>query len=283
MRGPLGPWRTTRRRAVAIVVSALHRVESESSEWPTDPGALSERTTLTIVTDPKDIRVTTGAAPRVLWTRRCRRRCLLALIAALACWLLVHLAWIIGDGVIDEGRTADVAVILGNRVDPSGQPSPWLRARLDRGLSLYRAGRVRALIVSGGLGVEGHEEATVMKRYLVERGVPAARVLEDRDGYNTFRTANNTRALMRARGDRSAFVVSQYYRVARSKLALRRAGVCEVYGARARLELGPRDLWSVSRELLALPLYYLRWDFERAGAENICLSNHVSIHASAVS
>ncbi len=271
------------RAGVAVVCTGRAGVGELAPEWPARPGALSEQKTRTTVTDPKDIRARAGAAPRALWTRRCRRRCLLAIVAALSCWLLVHLAWIVGDGMIDEGRTADIAVILGNRVDPSGEPSPWLRARLDRGLSLYRAGRVRALVVSGGLGVEGHEEATVMKRYLVERGVPAARVLEDRDGYNTFRTANNTRALMRTRGDRSAFVVSQYYHVARSKLALRRAGVCEVYGARARLELGPRDLWSVSRELLALPLYYLRWDFERAGAENICLSSHIDQRASAVS
>ena len=210
---------------------------------------------------------------RAAAARRCRRRCLLALAASLAAWLLVHLVWIVGDGLVDEGRTADVAVVLGNRVEPSGEPSPWLRARLDRGLSLYRAGRVQAVIVSGGLGVEGHEEATVMKRYLVERGVPRARVLEDRDGYSTFRTANTVGRLMRARGDRSAFVVSQYYHVARSKLALRRAGVCEVYGARARLELGPRDLWSVGRELVALPLYYLRWDYPKGARDRVCPSS----------
>lgn len=196
-------------------------------------------------------RAASGRRGRVL---RALRRAL----AVLLLWPLVHTLVIVGDGLRDEGREADVAVIFGNRVDEDGAPSPWLRERLDRGLSLYRAGRVKSLIVSGGLGREGHEEAEVMRRYLESRGVPSARVIEDRDGYDTYRTARNVREIMTARGYRSAFVVSQYYHISRSKLALRRWGVDEVYGARARLSIGPRDPWSLAREFLGYYVYLAR-------------------------
>ena len=162
------------------------------------------------------------------------------------------------SGLLAEPARSDAAVILGNKVERSGRPSPHLRARLDRGLELYRAGTVRWLIVSGGLGVEGFQEADVMGDYLEARGVPPERVLRDPEGVTTFATAQNTRRLFAERGLESAVVVSQYFHVPRARIALRRAGVEQVSGAAARLEVGRREPYSLLRELAALPYYALR-------------------------
>ena len=180
--------------------------------------------------------------------------------AALAAPVVLPLGWLIADGARDDAGQADVAVILGNKVHPSGQPSQHLRERLQRGLALFESGEVQHVIVSGGLGVEGHEEAEVMARWLVERGVPRERIVIDREGNTTWDTASHAAAIMRERGWISACVVSQYFHLTRSKLALRRNGVEDVRGVRAELNLTRKELYSLAREVAGLYYYALRQD-----------------------
>ncbi|MEZ6186632.1 MAG: YdcF family protein [Planctomycetota bacterium] len=190
--------------------------------------------------------------------RRRRWRRLLLLGAAPA---LLPLGWLVGDGLVDDSGAADVAVVLGNKVHPSGIPSQHLRERLERALALFREGRVQALLVSGGLGREGHQEADVMARWLIERGVPAERVLRDPHGNTTHDTALNAARIMGERGWTRALVISQYFHLTRAKLALRRAGVADVQGAHAELNLTWKEPYSLAREVAGLYYYALRRDF----------------------
>jgi vancomycin permeability regulator SanA len=161
------------------------------------------------------------------------------------------------DGLTDELRPVDVAVVPGNRVDPDGQPSPWLKTRLDRTVELYRQGLFANVIVSGGLGSEGFDEAAVMMDYLVSAGIPKSRILIDSGGADTYATAVNAAALMDAHGWKSAMVVSQYYHVPRTRLALQRCGLQTVYGAHAE-GFTYRGLVILAREVIASPVYAFR-------------------------
>lgn len=163
-------------------------------------------------------------------------------------------AALLADGLTDERGASDVAVVLGNRVGPDGRPSPRLRARLDRAIELHRQGRVRAVIASGGTGREGYDEAVAMRNYLVQHGVPASAVIVDSAGVDTRATAVNAPAIMQSRGWRSATVVTQYFHVPRSKLALRQQGVDEVRGAHPAY-FEPRDLYSIPREVVGYVAY----------------------------
>lgn len=181
--------------------------------------------------------------------------------AAAAGVLLSGCAAIAWAGCQDDPRPADVAVVLGNRVWPGGQPSPALAARLDEGLALWRAHAVKALIVSGGVEAGGRlggelDEAQVMHAYLVAHGVPDAAIVIDPFGDNTELTGRNTAAIMRARGWRSVIAVSQFYHVPRTRLALRRAGLTDVRGAHARY-LCTGDFIALPREVAAYPVYWL--------------------------
>jgi len=101
-------------------------------------------------------------------------------------------------------------------------------------------------------------EAEAMKRYLVEHGVPADAVVEDRGGENTYLTARFTADYMQQHGLRSVIAVSQYYHISRSKLALRRFGIAEVRGAHAAMVLEPREPWSLLRELVGYYTYLFK-------------------------
>lgn len=188
---------------------------------------------------------------RVLpWLRR--------LMLVLTAWALVHLAAISVDGCSDEDAPADLAVVLGNHVAADGTVSGRLVRRLDRALELYQQGKVPTIIVSGGRDPGSPFEAEAMKRYLVDRGVPADAVVEDRGGENTYLTARFTAEYMQQHGLRSVIAVSQYYHISRSKLALRRFGVAEVRGAHAVMVIEPREPWSLLRELVGYYTYLLK-------------------------
>lgn len=177
--------------------------------------------------------------------------------ALLALWALVHLLVVCVDGCTDDDLPADVAVVLGNHVSPDGVASRRLALRLDRAVTLYRAGLTRTIIVSGGQDPGSPTEPAVMKRYLVDHGIPADAVVEDPSGINTHATAKFVAAYLRARGLRSAIAVSQYYHITRAKLALRRFGV-DATGAHAPLELETREPWSLLRELVGFYTYLFK-------------------------
>jgi uncharacterized SAM-binding protein YcdF (DUF218 family) len=177
-----------------------------------------------------------------------------ALIGALALFLASVAVEL--DGHRERGGRADVAVILGSRVNDDGQPSVRLSARLERGLQVWREHRAPRLIVSGGI-FRGMDEARAMKVWLLAHGVPDSVVTEDPHGRTTWETARFTRAWLTHHGGRSAIAVSQYFHLPRCRLAFYRHGIRGVGTA------GPdfaewRDFYSAPREVLGLVEYALR-------------------------
>lgn len=161
------------------------------------------------------------------------------------------------DGLNEQVVQADLAVVPGNTVDPDGTPSRRLRGRLERALELYRSGHCKAILVSGGVGSEGFDEARVMQTYLLERGVPPEQVYTDSQGLNTFATARFTATLVQAHGWNGPLLVSQFFHLSRFKLALKQQGVPAGGQAHSRLyEL--RDVYATFREVFAYLGYVLR-------------------------
>lgn len=177
---------------------------------------------------------------------------LLILVAILFIWFIIHTTFVIIDGLNDELKSVDVAVVLGNKVETNGQPSERLRARLDKSVVLYDKGYYTFIIVSGGIGKEGFDEAKVMKSYLIDKGIPEGKIIEDNNGYNSHMTAQNTSKIMDELELDSAMVITQYFHVTRTKLAFRKMDIKEVSSAHAKIfEL--RDIYSIIREF---PAYY---------------------------
>lgn len=178
-------------------------------------------------------------------------------LAACAAYALAIVA-IALDGLVDERAPCDVAVVLGAKVRVDGTPSVQLTDRLTGGLHAWQRGEARFVMVSGGLGREGHDEARVMAAWLAARSVPRERIIVDSDGWTTWHTAVNTRRVLDERGWSSALVVSSYYHVPRARLAFERAGVPRVATARAPFRLALRDVLSLPREVVGWVWYRVR-------------------------
>jgi vancomycin permeability regulator SanA len=182
--------------------------------------------------------------------RRAGRSPVVAMLAAAAGWALVFpMLQMLFFGTTDYRRPADVAVVFGARVYANGQPSPLLRDRIRTAVDLYRAGLVPLLVMSGGDGADGHNEAAVMRDTAVANGVPAAAIEVDPDGVTTEATVANTLALLDPTGAHPLRImaVSQAYHLPRVKLAYQVAGT-DVF------TVPTTDLQPIG----AMPLYVLR-------------------------
>jgi vancomycin permeability regulator SanA len=185
-----------------------------------------------------------------------KRRAIIALGVALGLPLLGTAILFIA-GLRDEVGKADVALVLGSKVERDGTPSARLRARLDRTLELYRAGNFSKIITSGGVGKEGFDEASVMRDYLVANGIPREHVIVDSSGTNTFASAKNTLQIAHQHAFNSVLVVSQYFHIPRAKMALHRFGISTVYTAHAHC-FEFRDIYSSFREFFGYLSYLFR-------------------------
>lgn len=170
-------------------------------------------------------------------------------------WFAIHIAYTITDGLKDEGKSADVAVILGTTVNTDGTLSERLEKRLECGLKLFQDKRVKNIIVSGGFGKEGFFEGDKMKQYLVGKGVPESLVIVDNKGNNTTATVANVLHMKDSLQYDSLIVVSQYFHLTRTKMLFKKEGFENVSSA------GPkyfeyRDFYSLFREFFAY--YYDR-------------------------
>jgi len=175
-------------------------------------------------------------------------------------WIAGHIIYITIDGMNDRGDKADVAIILGNAVHPDGTLSSWLKGRVDAALKLYREGRVKKIFASGGIAMsadeEGYPEGDAMKEYLVAHGVPAADIIADNYGRNTYLTAKDFIEWNRQYHYTSAIIVSQFYHITRSKYIFRKLGFKNVGNATSR-DFGWGDIGSTLREVPALYKYMI--------------------------
>ena len=191
-------------------------------------------------------------------------RLLMQLVALVVLAFVLTSIYVVYDGLNDQGDTADCAVVLGHALRTDGQPGPILQARLDRAVLLYRDKKVPLLIVSGGQEPGGVDEAAGMASYLEVQGVPARAILEDHHGAHTAETARDVAAFMRARNLHSVIVVSHYYHITRTKLALRHEGIPTVGQAHVGTVVRD-DIFNLARETAAL-WYYLFQDYLQPAA-----------------
>ena len=182
-----------------------------------------------------------------------KRKALKQLFYIFIIWFFGHLIYSSIDGLLDNNEKADLAVILGNKVNSDGSLSERLQKRVECGLQLYKNKRVSKILVSGGFGKEGFYEGTKMKDYLIKKGVPEAAILVDNKGNNTLATVENTLKLKDSLKFKSLIIVSQYFHITRTKMLFKKRNFNQVSGVSPNyFEI--RDLYSLTREFFA---YYL--------------------------
>ncbi|NUU22746.1 MAG: DUF218 domain-containing protein [Streptomycetaceae bacterium] len=167
---------------------------------------------------------------------------------------LAPVTWVyaVGNGrirTVSDVPATPVALVLGAGIW-GDQPSRLLARRLDVAIELFRAGKVKVLLVSGDNGTADYNEPDVMRRYLVERGVPEKQVVPDYAGFSTWDSCVRAKRIF---GVDKAIVVSQQFHLRRA-LALCDAAGLDAYGVgddSMHGELVGPTLFGGAREIVA--------------------------------
>ncbi|WP_307854708.1 ElyC/SanA/YdcF family protein [Micromonospora sp. C31] len=117
---------------------------------------------------------------------------------------------------------APVALVLGTRVLPDGTPSPFLLGRLEVAHRLFTTGKVSAILVTGDNMTAEYDEPGAMRRWLIEQGVPADKVVRDHAGFDTYDSCARAKRIF---GVDRATVVTQSFHLPRAVTVCRQLGI----------------------------------------------------------
>ncbi|MCX4551262.1 YdcF family protein [Streptomyces sp. NBC_01387] len=188
--------------------------------------------------------------PRLPRTRRGRRRAVQATV--LGCVLaLAPATWMFattGDRIrtAADVPSADVAVVFGAGLQ-QGEPSPYLAHRLDAAVGLYRAGKVKVVLVTGDNSRTEYDEPDAMRAYLVKHGVPDSKVVSDFAGFDTWDSCVRAKKIF---GVDRAVLISQGFHIRRALALCESAGI-ESYGVGVNAVHDATWYYGGAREVLA--------------------------------
>lgn len=141
--------------------------------------------------------------------------------AAVAITIWLHALDLLGH---PPQRAADAALVLGNRAYRDGKPNPCLTGRVDSGIALAKQGRVRQLVLSGGIDKEdGRIEAEVMQQHARDAGYTGRLLLEPVSS-TTRENLSMSRVVLQTAGVKSVIIVSEPYHLWRVERLARAAG-----------------------------------------------------------
>lgn len=115
-----------------------------------------------------------------------------------------------------------VALVFGAGYWPDGTPSDILRDRVAAAVELYRAGRVRKLLLSGDNRFVHYNEPARMRELALSQSVPDEDIVLDYAGRRTYDTCYRARHIF---GLREVVVVTQRYHLPRALYTCRRLGL----------------------------------------------------------
>ena len=116
-----------------------------------------------------------------------------------------------------------VAIVFGAGVR-NGLPTAMLYDRVASAVDLYKAGKVRTLLMSGEDAGATHNETAAMRQTALQLGVPDGDIVLDGEGLSTFETCVRARDAFGLRGE-SVILVTQAFHLDRALLLCNALGV----------------------------------------------------------
>lgn len=159
---------------------------------------------------------------------RRRRRIILTIILLVFTYMGGQLWDIHRIGHLNRDRTADCAIVLGAAAWHD-KPSPVLKERLNHAIALYKTGKAKFIILTGGYGKGAkHAESEVGSDYCVRMGVPKNALRVEKESGNTIDNLREAKKIMGDEKWKSALLVSDPWHLKRARRMATDLGL-EVY------------------------------------------------------
>jgi SanA protein len=173
---------------------------------------------------------------------------------------------------IDRVPVRMVGLVLGCVKKIGPHDNEYFTERVEAATSLYRAGKVQYLIVTGDNSRHGYDEPTDLKAALVEKGVPADHIYCD---YAGFRTLDSVLRAHKVFGQEDCTIISQHFHNERAVYLAKRSGMPDTVAFNAK-NPESASLWKMHlRELFARVAAV--FDVEFFGTQPKFLGKHIAI------
>lgn len=150
-----------------------------------------------------------------------------------------------------------VAIVFGAGVWSDGSPSNALYDRIVTAVELYRAGRVRKILMSGDNPTKQYDEPTVMKQTAMQLGVPEADIVLDFAGRRTYDTCYRAKEIFEVQ---KAILVTQEFHQARALYLCSNLGVDSVGITANRRKYEGESYWAF-REFFSISSAWIEINF----------------------
>ena len=147
----------------------------------------------------------------------------------------------------------DCILILGAGIW-GDKPSPMLEDRLKEGITLYKKGTTKKIIMSGDHSREDYDEVKIMKEYAESEGVPSEDIFMDHAGFSSYDSVYRAKEIF---GVQKMIIVTQKYHLYRSLYIAKKLGI-EAYGIESNLRIYPGQVFREIREILARDKDYFK-------------------------
>lgn len=125
---------------------------------------------------------------------------------------------------------ADAAIVLGAAMWGE-ELSPVFRERINHALDLYRNGKVRKIIFTGGRGNNDEPtESSAARQYAVERGTPEEDILIEESSHTTYENIFYAKQVVAAQHLKTVLIVSDPLHMKRAVVMARDMGL-EAYAS----------------------------------------------------
>lgn len=140
-------------------------------------------------------------------------------------------------------RVYDCAVVCGYPAEADGSPSRILKTRVERAAELWKTGRVRFLILSGGAVGNEFVEAEVMKAYAKELGVDPDVIRVESQAVSTYHNLKYASEIMKKEGWQDCAVVTNRWHLRKADHYARKFGLEHVMCPAADGESRRKAVW----------------------------------------
>jgi SanA protein len=103
----------------------------------------------------------------------------------------------------------EVGLVLGTvKILKNGNVNRYYQYRIDAAVALYKAGKIKFILVSGDNSKEGYDEPTDMKNDLIKQGVPEDKIFADFAGFRTLDSVVRSKNIF---GQKNITIISQKF------------------------------------------------------------------------
>ncbi|MDV2447951.1 hypothetical protein CMU93_10620 [Elizabethkingia anophelis] len=188
---------------------------------------------------------------------------LLIIIGLLGATFIIYANWKI-ESETENYITSDpnklpiehVGLVLGtSKLLASGSMNPYFKYRIDAAEELYKAGKIKNIIVSGDNSRKTYNEPEDMKNELLKRGIPEIDIYMDFAGLRTLDSVIRAREIF---GQHEYIIISQEFHNERAVFIARENGI-NAFGFNAQDVNKAIGIKTMIREKFARAKVF--WDF----------------------